>query len=52
MEMAGLILIGIGVNTFINGAWLLLYNAQNKRIDKIENSLNQLSKKENNHGKN
>ena len=42
MEMAGLIIIGIGVNTFINGAWLLLYNAQNKRIDKLEISINKL----------
>jgi len=39
MEFAGLVLIGIGVNTFLNGAWLLLYNAQSKRITKIENSL-------------
>lgn len=45
MEMAGLILVGIGVNTFINGVWLLLYNTQNKRIDKIENSINELLKK-------
>jgi len=42
MEMAGLILIGIGVNTFINGVWLLLYNSQNTRIEKIEKSINKL----------
>jgi hypothetical protein len=53
MEMAGLILIGIGVNTFINGVWLLLYNSQTKqieknhlehsdRIEKIEKSINKL----------
>lgn len=47
MEMAGLILVGIGVNTFINGVWLILYNAQNKRIDNLENSINKLIKKEN-----
>jgi len=46
MEYAGLILIGIGVNTFINGVWIMLYNAQNKRIDRIENSINKLIKKE------
>lgn len=45
MEMAGLILIGIGVNTFINGVWLILYNGQNKRIDEIENSIKTLLKK-------
>ena len=39
MEVAGLILVGIGVNTFINGVWLLLYNSQNKRIEAIENKL-------------
>jgi len=42
MEFAGLILIGIGVNTFMNGIWLLLYNNQNDRIKRIENSLNKL----------
>lgn len=46
MEMAGIILIGIGVNTFINGMWLLLYNTQTKRIDKIESTLNKLLNKE------
>lgn len=46
MEMAGIILVGIGVNTFINGVWLLLYNAQNKRIDKLEITLNKLFTKE------
>lgn len=46
MEMAGLILVGIGVNTFINGVWLLLYNSQNKRIDKVESTLNKLLNKE------
>jgi hypothetical protein len=46
MEFAGLILVGIGVNTFINGVWLILYNNQNKRIDNIENSINKLIKKE------
>jgi len=46
MELAGIVLIGIGVNTFINGAWLLLYNSQNKRIEKIETTLNQLLNKE------
>ena len=45
MEFAGIILIGIGVNTFINGVWLLLYNAQNNRIEKIENALNKLLEK-------
>lgn len=39
MELAGMILIGIGVNTFINGVWLLLYNSQNNRIDRIEKIL-------------
>jgi len=57
MEMAGLILIGIGVNTFINGVWLLLYNSQTKLIEnndqvykkkfsEIENSINKLLNKE------
>jgi len=44
MEAAGIIMIGIGVNTFINGVWLLLYNSQNKRIENIENQLNKLFK--------
>lgn len=46
MEYAGLIMIGIGVNTFINGVWLLLYNAQNKKIEKIEKQINKLFKGE------
>lgn len=48
MEMAGLILVGIGVNTFINGVWLILYNSQNKNIENqnknianLENNLNE-----------
>jgi hypothetical protein len=55
MELAGLILVGIGVNTFINGVWLLLYNNQTKLIEKnylehsdkiknIENSINKIFK--------
>ena len=44
MEAAGIIMIGIGVNTFINGVWLLLYNSQNKRIENIEKQLNKLFK--------
>jgi len=39
MELAGLILIGIGVNSFTNGVWLLLYNHQKKRIDELEKSI-------------
>jgi len=39
LESAGLILIGIGVNSFIQGLWLLLYNEQNKKIKNIENQL-------------
>lgn len=39
MEFAGLILIGIGVNTFMNGIWILLFNSQNKKIEKIENTI-------------
>jgi hypothetical protein len=55
MELAGLILVGIGVNTFINGVWLLLYNNQTKLIEKniiehsekirdIEKSINKIFK--------
>ena len=44
METAGVIMIGIGVNTFINGVWLLLYNSQNKRIENIEKQLIKLFK--------
>jgi hypothetical protein len=44
MEMAGLILIGIGVNSFIQGLWLLLYNEQNKKIKNIEEQLTLLFK--------
>jgi hypothetical protein len=44
MEFAGLILVGIGVNTFIQGLWLLLYNEQNKKIKDIENQLTLLFK--------
>lgn len=47
MEMAGLILIGIGVNTFMNGVWLILFNSQNKKIENLENSINKLIQKEN-----
>jgi hypothetical protein len=43
MEFAGLILVGIGVNTFIQGLWLLLYNEQNKKIKAIEEQLILLS---------
>ena len=46
MEFAGLILIGIGANTFINSVWLILYNAQNKRIERLENLINKLLIKE------
>ena len=46
MEFAGIILIGIGVNTFMQGLWLLLFNTQLKRIENIEKTINQLSKKE------
>jgi len=42
MEFAGLILIIIGVNTFMNGVWLMLYNAQNSKIKSIEVSINKL----------
>lgn len=41
-ELTGLITIGIGINTFVNGMWLLLYNSQNKRIDKLENKIDKL----------
>jgi hypothetical protein len=41
-DFAGLITIGIGINTFVNGVWLLLYNSQNKRIDKLEKKIDQL----------
>lgn len=43
-ELTGLITIGIGINTFVNGVWLLLYNNQNKRIDKLEKKIDQLIK--------
>jgi len=46
MENAGLILIGIGVNTFMNGVWLLLFNSQKDKIKEIEKTLNQLLTKE------
>lgn len=39
-----MIIIGIGVNTFINGVWLMLYNAQNKKIENIEKQLIKLFK--------
>lgn len=42
MELAGIILIGIGVNTFVNGVWLLLFNSTNKRIDNIETTLKEI----------
>lgn len=44
MIEAGLVLIGIGVNTFVQGLWLLLYNEQNKKIKNIEIQLNNLFK--------
>lgn len=40
MEFAGLILIGIGVNTFMNGVWLILFNQQNKKIESLEKLIN------------
>lgn len=44
-ELTGLITIGIGVNTFINGVWLLLYNSQNKRIDDLKEQIKLINQK-------
>lgn len=44
-ELTGLITIGIGVNTFVNGVWLLLYNSQNKRIDELKEQIKLINQK-------
>ena len=49
MEFAGIVLIGIGVNTFMNGIWLILYNQQNKKIDSVIAEQNKRIEKIENH---
>lgn len=44
-ELTGLITIGISVNTFVNGVWLLLYNSQNKRIDELKEEVKLINQK-------
>ena len=46
MDTIAVVSIMMGLNTFINGVWLILYNSQNKRIDTVESKLDKLLNKE------